>query len=138
MVKLADFGLSRLKLPHNGEVVYNSRYPYHSSFLPFKDKVIVAQSLASRVKIMWGQYQDEKSHYQDFKKKLNREDSYTPTELMCHPFFSSMLYDPDTVHIEWEKNKEYTFGDVKIFQYLNKRRKEQKKDIGFNMNTVKC
>jgi serine/threonine protein kinase len=126
MVKLADFGLSRLKLPHNGEVVYNLRYPYHSSFLPFKDKVKIAQSLATRVKIMWGQYgEDQKAYYRDFRKKMSREDLFTPTELMCHPFFQSMIYNPDQVEIEWEKNLEYTFGDVKIFEYLNKRHKKK-------------
>lgn len=124
MIKLTDFGLSRLKLPHNSQVLYNSRYPYHSSFLPFKDKVKIAQSLIARVKILWGQdSEEEKGYYRDFRKKMNREDQYTPTDLLCHPFFQTMVYDPDSITIDWEKHLEYTYGDVKIFKYLHLDRK---------------
>lgn len=92
LVKLADFGLSRVKLP-NGSIVYNERIG--DMFSDTVDIQSVHTQLKS-VKVKWDvvENKDERTAQQSLFSKLKREMSKGlsgPGQLLKHEFFNPMI-----------------------------------------------
>ncbi|KAL0488200.1 hypothetical protein AKO1_015344 [Acrasis kona] len=112
LVKLLDFGNSRIKVP-NGEILCNEKTPVLCTFDPFRDKLQFSRQFM-RVQIRWEGHPSEAtlSEFRNFKKKLYNEYCYTPFELLCDPFFHSLTCDLGDLNIDLDKYKDYIYGDV--------------------------
>jgi hypothetical protein len=93
VVKLTDFGHSRIKLSNN-EVICNNKDPFCTIFDPKLDSKKIESELRN-VKIDWTGYEHEKKVLTDLKSKMKDDYRYPPSELILHAFFDSLRKDHD-------------------------------------------
>ncbi|KYR02348.1 putative protein kinase [Tieghemostelium lacteum] len=93
IVKISDFGLSRIRMPDSNNIIYNHKNPNSKNFNPSVDLASFVKSLSS-LKI--NDINDpvnakDKKLLSNLKKKLQMTFAYT---MLNHPFFSSLTNAP--------------------------------------------
>lgn len=118
LIKLADFGLSRIKLS-NGQIICNknSRCDF---FAESEDIKQIYRELRTR-KMNWnniadeGERQKQRSLFRDLKQMMGKE-IYGPKDLLNHAFFDSFVVSEDDPNLN--SDQVLHFGD---FQSSNER-----------------
>jgi hypothetical protein len=95
LVKITDFGLSRLEL-ESGEVLFNSKNPFSELFLPEKDLEKVAYEFSKlAAKVQWDADQGvSRSSWLTLKKRFRANAKIE--NLLRHPFFASLQERPSS------------------------------------------
>ncbi|KAL0488614.1 serine/threonine protein kinase [Acrasis kona] len=97
LVKLTDFGHSRIKSP-NGLVVHNRKIAVSAIFDPSKDLSDVKKNIA-RVNVNYEGHDeaDERSRLNSLRNCMSKQE---PSQLLYHSFFQSMVHDKDLTQQE--------------------------------------
>src|SRR5690606_27942770 len=92
MIKITDFGMSRIKLP-SGKIIYNTKNLCHGNFDPYRDCEQLARDF-DRIRINWKQLDKEESEKEKANlrnlKSLMKKRSTTPGQILTHEFFNSL------------------------------------------------
>lgn len=138
LVKICDFGLSRVKLS-SGELIWNVHNKFSQLYSETVDSRYLAEAL-SRIKVsFWDQQNEEKKLYKNLLTNMKKE-IQGPSQLILHQFFAPLLKSqttcnkasvpksilPFTQIVETEPLKQKLFTPKKrIFNEMNKENMEE-------------
>ncbi len=93
LVKICDFGLSRITTPEDGEVIYNHANSFSEMFSSQSDIIKLAQELNKFKSAQWEE--EDRKLYLSLKKAMSKG---TPLQdLLSHPFFDSLIVESMSV-----------------------------------------